>query len=68
MQPLLERVENGQLNPARVITHRLPLTDAPRGYKIVKNKKDNCEKVILHPEPGTRSPQPSRPPATHCSN
>lgn len=49
MRPLLRRIESGELNPARVITHRLPLTEAPRGYKIFKNKKDHCEKVILQP-------------------
>ena len=49
MRPLLQRIEHGELKPARVITHRLPLTDAPHGYKIFKDKKDNCEKVVLQP-------------------
>jgi hypothetical protein len=33
-----------------VITHRLSLDDAPRGYDIFKNKKDNCIKVVLKPD------------------
>jgi threonine dehydrogenase-like Zn-dependent dehydrogenase len=49
MRPLLQRIEHGDLNPARVITHRLPLTEAPHGYKIFKNRKDDCEKVVLQP-------------------
>jgi threonine dehydrogenase-like Zn-dependent dehydrogenase len=49
LRPLLERIENGDLNPTRVITHRLPLTEAPHGYNIFKKKKDNCEKVVLQP-------------------
>lgn len=49
MQPLLERIERGELNPTRIITHRLPLAEAPQGYHMFKNKKDGCEKVVLTP-------------------
>jgi threonine dehydrogenase-like Zn-dependent dehydrogenase len=49
MQPLLERIQNGDIDPTFVITHRLPLEDAPRGYQMFKNKTDNCEKVVLTP-------------------
>jgi threonine dehydrogenase-like Zn-dependent dehydrogenase len=49
MRPLLQRIERAELDPTRVITHRLPLTEAPRGYEIFKNKQDNCEKVVLQP-------------------
>jgi threonine dehydrogenase-like Zn-dependent dehydrogenase len=47
MKPLLERVQNGEIDPSFVITHRLPLDEAPRGYKMFLNKEDNCEKVVL---------------------
>ena len=30
MQPLLDRIERGEIDPSFVITHRLPLDDAPR--------------------------------------
>ena len=30
-----------------VITHRMPLADAAKGYDIFLNKEDNCEKVVL---------------------
>jgi threonine dehydrogenase-like Zn-dependent dehydrogenase len=49
MKPLLERIERGEINPERVITHTLPLEQAPHGYEIFKDKKDNCEKVVLKP-------------------
>jgi threonine dehydrogenase-like Zn-dependent dehydrogenase len=49
MRPLLERIENGEIDPTMVITHRLPLEDAARGYDIFLNKQDNCEKVVLSP-------------------
>jgi threonine dehydrogenase-like Zn-dependent dehydrogenase len=49
MRPLLERIERGELNPTRIITHRLSLAEAPRGYDMFKNKEDGCEKVVLTP-------------------
>jgi threonine dehydrogenase-like Zn-dependent dehydrogenase len=49
MKPLLERIEKGEIDPTRVITHRLPLSEAPHGYEIFKNKEEDCEKVILRP-------------------
>jgi threonine dehydrogenase-like Zn-dependent dehydrogenase len=49
MRPLLERIRNGEIDPTRVITHTLPLSEAPRGYDMFKHKKDGCEKVILKP-------------------
>jgi threonine dehydrogenase-like Zn-dependent dehydrogenase len=49
MRPLLERIQNGELDPTRVITHRLPLAEAPHGYEIFKHKQDRCEKVVLKP-------------------
>jgi alcohol dehydrogenase len=32
-----------------IITHRMPITDAPRGYEMFCNKEDNCVKVVLKP-------------------
>jgi threonine dehydrogenase-like Zn-dependent dehydrogenase len=49
IRPLLERVERGELNPLRIITHRLPLAEAPRGYDMFTNKEDGCEKAMLTP-------------------
>ncbi len=49
MRPLLERIEQGQIDPIRIISHTLPLEEAPHGYDIFKNKEENCEKVILKP-------------------
>ncbi|MEU5250863.1 zinc-dependent alcohol dehydrogenase [Streptomyces longwoodensis] len=49
MKPLLGLIEQGKIDPTRIITHRLPLTEAPKGYDLFKNKKDHCEKVVLKP-------------------
>jgi threonine dehydrogenase-like Zn-dependent dehydrogenase len=49
LRPLLERIQNGEIDPSFVITHKMSLEDAPKGYEIFKNKKDNCIKVVLKP-------------------
>ena len=49
MKPLLQRIERGEIDPTRIITHTLPLDEAERGFEIFKNKQDNCEKVVLKP-------------------
>ena len=49
MKPLLERIERGEIDPTFVITHRLSLDDAPRGYEMFRNKRDDCVKVVLKP-------------------
>jgi threonine dehydrogenase-like Zn-dependent dehydrogenase len=48
LKPLLERVVKGEIDPSFIITHRLPLKDAPRAFELFLNKQENCEKVVLH--------------------
>ena len=49
MQPLLEKIENGDIDPTFIVTHRLQLGEAPEGYEIFKDKLDGCVKVVLKP-------------------
>jgi threonine dehydrogenase-like Zn-dependent dehydrogenase len=49
LRPLLDRIENGEIDPAFVITHKLPLDSAPDGYETFKHKQDDCMKVVLKP-------------------
>ncbi|GBF89541.1 zinc-type alcohol dehydrogenase [Raphidocelis subcapitata] len=46
---LLEKVRSGALNPALVVTHTLPLEEAPAGYEMfnAKRPEDGCIKVVL---------------------
>ncbi len=48
-QPLIERIQNGEIDPSYIITHRMKIEDAPHAYEIFKHKKDNCIKVVLKP-------------------
>jgi threonine dehydrogenase-like Zn-dependent dehydrogenase len=47
MQPLLERIQKGEIDPTFIITHHMKLDDAAEGYKIFNDKLDNCEKIVL---------------------
>jgi threonine dehydrogenase-like Zn-dependent dehydrogenase len=49
LRPLLQRIENGEIDPSFIVTHRLPLDEAPRGYDLFKHKEDDCLKVVLKP-------------------
>ncbi len=48
MQPLLERIQKGEIDPTFVVSHRMKLEDAPRGYEMFNDKVDDCEKIVLH--------------------
>lgn len=47
MKPLLERIQNGDIDPTFVISHHMSLSDAPEAYRIFNRKEENCEKVVL---------------------
>jgi threonine dehydrogenase-like Zn-dependent dehydrogenase len=49
VRPLLARIQNGEIDPSFVVTHRLPLAEAARGYELFKGKQDGCVKVVLSP-------------------
>lgn len=47
MKPLLQKIYNNEIDPSFIITHKLRLDEAPKGYEIFKHKEDNCIKVVL---------------------
>jgi threonine dehydrogenase-like Zn-dependent dehydrogenase len=49
LRPLLQRIENDEIDPSFIVSHRLPLDEAPRGYDLFKHKEDDCLKVVLKP-------------------
>jgi alcohol dehydrogenase len=46
---LFEIVRDGKVVLDDIITHKIPLSDATRGYDMFKNKVDDCVKVVLKP-------------------
>ncbi|MEE4538720.1 MAG: zinc-dependent alcohol dehydrogenase [Erythrobacter sp.] len=48
-KPLLDKIEDGTLDTTFLISHRLPLEDAARGYKCFREEQDSWTKVVLKP-------------------
>lgn len=53
MPELLEHIEAGRLAPEAIISHRMSLEDAAKGYKLFDKKEEDCRKVILTPGDST---------------
>jgi len=46
---LEQMVISGKIILNDIITHQMPLSEAPKAYEIFNDKKDNCVKVVLKP-------------------
>lgn len=46
---LLKRIEQGDIDPSFVITHRATLEQGPELYKTFRAKEDGCIKVVMKP-------------------
>lgn len=49
MPHLHDLIAQGKVDLKDIITHKLPLAEAKRGYEIFDTKIDNCIKVVLQP-------------------
>lgn len=49
MPQLLEHIASGRMRPEVIISHRMKLDDAARGYEIFEKKEEECRKVVLTP-------------------
>ena len=49
LEPLLKKIEDGDIDPSFIITHRVGLEEGPEMYKTFRDKKDGCIKVVLRP-------------------
>lgn len=46
---LLNKILEGDIDPTKIITHRIKLKDAPRAYELFNEKSDGCIKVVMTP-------------------
>ncbi|AKD03883.1 zinc-dependent alcohol dehydrogenase [Pontibacter korlensis] len=46
---LLDIVAEGQVDPSYLLTHKWTLDQGPEGYKMFKEKTDNCMRVVFTP-------------------
>jgi threonine dehydrogenase-like Zn-dependent dehydrogenase len=49
LRPLLALIEQGRVDPSFIVTHHLPLEQAPEGYAMFRDKQDDCVKIVLKP-------------------
>jgi threonine dehydrogenase-like Zn-dependent dehydrogenase len=49
LEPLMKRVEAGDVDPAEIISHRGSLDVAPDLYRIFRDKEQGCTKCVLTP-------------------
>ena len=49
LEPLMGKIESGEIDPSFIITHEAPLDKAPMMYETFRDKKDDCIKVVLKP-------------------
>jgi threonine dehydrogenase-like Zn-dependent dehydrogenase len=48
MKPLLARIENGEIDPTLIISHRVGIDDVPDAFEMFRNKEDDCIKVVVN--------------------
>jgi threonine dehydrogenase-like Zn-dependent dehydrogenase len=46
---LRDLIHHGKANPSMIISHELPLDEAPAAYKHFDNRDEGWTKVVLHP-------------------
>lgn len=49
LEPLMEKIVEGEIDPSVVITDVVPLEEAPAAYEKFRDKADGCIKVVLKP-------------------
>jgi len=47
---LMQLIHHDKANPSFIISHELPLAQAPEAYKHFDNRDEGWTKVILHPQ------------------
>lgn len=46
---LLNKIIEGKIDPSKIITHRVKLSNAPNAYKTFANQEKGCIKVVMTP-------------------
>ena len=49
LEPLMQRIVDGEIDPSFMITHRIGLEEGPEAYKTFRDKEDGCIKVVIRP-------------------
>jgi len=49
LQPLLEKIEEGKIDPSFIISHRIGIEQAPEMYKVWRDKQEAVTKIVIDP-------------------
>ena len=49
VEPLIDHIETGDIDPSYLVSHRVPLVEAPAAYEMFQTKDDECIKVVMTP-------------------
>ena len=49
MKPLLQRIENKEIDPSFLISHRIGIEEAGDMYKVWRDKQDGVTKIVIDP-------------------
>jgi threonine dehydrogenase-like Zn-dependent dehydrogenase len=49
LKPLLQRIENKEIDPTFLISHRIGIEEAPAMYKLWRDKQDGVTKIVIDP-------------------
>lgn len=49
LEPLLQMIVEGKIDPSFLITHRIGLEDGPEAYETFRDKDEGCIKVVIRP-------------------
>ncbi|MDP9840659.1 threonine dehydrogenase-like Zn-dependent dehydrogenase [Neorhizobium huautlense] len=49
LEPLMDLILDGKIDPSFLITHRIGLEEGPEAYKKFRDKSDGCVKVVIRP-------------------
>jgi threonine dehydrogenase-like Zn-dependent dehydrogenase len=49
LEPLMKKIQDGEIDPGFLITHKIGLEDGPDAYKMFQEKSDGCVKVVINP-------------------
>jgi threonine dehydrogenase-like Zn-dependent dehydrogenase len=49
MRPLLDLIEQGEVDPSYIISHRITLDQVPEAYQKFRDKEEGCTKVVITP-------------------
>ena len=52
-------MQSGEIDPSFIITHRMPLDDAPHGYRIFRDKEEGCIKIVMKPDAAAQAGRPA---------